>query len=68
MLKVAIIVWLILSVTFAGAAILVVLSIPSLGGQDMRLIPIVAAIGALVAVPAAVLVAKRILALTAKGA
>lgn len=64
MLKVAIIVWLILSVTFAGAAILVVLSMPSLGGQDMRLIPVAAGIGALVAVPVSFFVARRILALT----
>lgn len=65
MLKVAIIVWLILSVTFAGAAILVVLSMPPLGGQDMHLIPVAAGIGALVAVPVSLLVARRILALTA---
>ncbi len=65
MLKIAILIWSILSVTFAGAAILGVLSFPSLGGQDMRLIPIVAAVGALLAVPVSVYVAKRILAVTA---
>lgn len=64
MLKIAIIVWLMLATVFAGGAILAVLSVPSLAGQDMRLIPIVAGIGALVAVPVAVLVAKRILAVT----
>ncbi|MFG1299846.1 hypothetical protein V5F49_08630 [Xanthobacter sp. V3C-3] len=67
MLKVAIIVWLILSVTFAGAAIMVVLAMPSLAGQDMRLIPIAAAIGAVVAIPAAFYVAKRILSATRAG-
>lgn len=68
MLKIAIIVWLILSVTFAGAAIMAVLAVPSLAGQDMHLIPIAAAIGAVVAIPAAFVVAKRILAATVKGA
>ncbi|MDI4665895.1 hypothetical protein K9U40_16415 [Xanthobacter autotrophicus] len=66
MLKIAILVWLILGTTFAGAAIVFVLATPSLAGQDMRLIPIAAAIGALVAIPAAFVVAKRILAVTAK--
>lgn len=68
MLKIAVIVWMILSVAFAGAAILFVLATPSLAGQDMRLIPVAAAIGAVVAIPFSVLVAKRILAVTAKGA
>lgn len=65
MLKIAILMWVILSTTFAGAGILALLSTPSLGGQDMRLIPIVAAVGALLAVPVSVFVAKRILAVTA---
>lgn len=68
MLKIAILVWLMLATVFAGAAILAVLALPSLAGQDMRLIPIAAGAGAVVAIPFAVLVAKRILALTAKGA
>lgn len=68
MLKIAILVWLMLATVFAGAAVLVVLSLPSLAGQDMRLIPIAAGVGALIAIPFSVLVAKRILALTAKGA
>ena len=66
MLKIAILVWLILATTFAGAAILFVLAMPSLAGQDMRLIPIAAAIGAAVAIPAAYVVAKRILAVTVR--
>ncbi|MFG1201273.1 hypothetical protein V5F29_02625 [Xanthobacter aminoxidans] len=65
MLKIAILVWLVLATTFAGAAVLAVLSIPSLAGQDMRLIPIAAGAGAVVAIPFALIIAKRILALTA---
>lgn len=68
MLKIAILVWLVLATTLAGVAVMVVLSVPSLAGQDMRLIPIAAGIGALVAIPFSLLVAKRILALTAKKA
>ena len=68
MLKIAILVWLMLATVFAGAAVLAVLAIPSLAGQDMRLIPIAAGAGAVVAIPFALLVAKRILALTVKGA
>ncbi|MFS8037864.1 hypothetical protein ACI7BZ_13035 [Xanthobacter sp. AM11] len=63
MLKVAIIVWLVLATVFAGVAIMAVLAMPSLNGKDMSLIPIVAGLGALVAIPAALLVAKRIVAI-----
>ncbi|MGQ3674404.1 hypothetical protein ACT6QH_02725 [Xanthobacter sp. TB0139] len=66
MLKLAALIWAILSVTFAGILIMVVLLVPSLNAfQDMRAIPIAAAVGALLAVPASLFVAKRILALTA---
>ncbi|MCG5235865.1 hypothetical protein [Xanthobacter oligotrophicus] len=68
MLKIAILVWLVLGTTFAGAAILFVLAMPSLAGQGMQLIPIAAAIGAVVAIPAAYVVAKRILAVTIRQA
>lgn len=60
MLKVAVLVWLMLATVFAGAGMMVVLAVPSLNSQGMDLIPIAAGIGALVAIPAALLVAKRI--------
>lgn len=63
MLKVAILVWLVLATVFAGVAIMAVLAMPSLNGKDMSLIPIVAGLGAVIAVPAALLVAKRIVAI-----
>lgn len=63
MLKIALIVWLVLGGTFAGMGILVVL-LTTASGQDMRLIPVGAAAGALIAIPAALYVAKRILAVT----
>lgn len=66
MLKIATIVWPILAVAFAGALILVVLSIPSLNAQDGRLLIAAAAVGAILALPVAAVVAKRILALTVR--
>ncbi|MEP9356068.1 hypothetical protein ABLE93_21060 [Xanthobacter sp. KR7-65] len=64
MLKIAILVWLMLATTLAGAAVLAVLAIPSFSGEAMRLIPLAAGGGALVAVPFAFLIARRILALS----
>lgn len=66
MLKVAILIWVILSVAFAGSLVIVVLVVPAAAQADMRMIPIAAAVGALLAIPASIFVAKRILALTAK--
>lgn len=57
-----------LATVFAGAAMVAVLVLPSLSGQDMHLLPVAAAAGAVVAIPFALLVAKRILTMTAKGA
>ncbi|MDQ0505491.1 hypothetical protein [Xanthobacter agilis] len=64
MLKLASLIWSILAVAFAGALIIVVLNVPTPAQEDMRAIPIAAAIGALLAIPAAIYVAKRIMALT----
>ncbi|MFG1221421.1 hypothetical protein [Xanthobacter wiegelii] len=68
MLKIAILVWIVLGTTLAGVAVMTVLSIPSLSGQDMRLIPIAAGIGAAVAIPFALYIAKRIMTITGKNA
>ncbi|MGE4373822.1 MAG: hypothetical protein AB7E29_13175 [Xanthobacter sp.] len=66
MLKLAALIWAILAVTFAGILIMVVLLVPGLNAfEDMRAIPVAAAIGAVLAIPAALLVAKRVYALTA---
>lgn len=65
MLKVAILVWLMLGITLAGIAMMIVLGVPALNAQGMQLIPIAAGIGALLAIPAALLIAKRIMALGA---
>lgn len=64
MFKIAILVWLILGITLAGIGVMAVLLVPALNSQDMSLIPIAAGIGAVVAIPFAVLIAKHILSLT----
>lgn len=66
MLKLAILIWSILAVAFAGTLIIVVLNVPTPAQEDMRAIPVAAVIGALLAIPAAIFVARRILALTSK--
>jgi hypothetical protein len=60
MLKLAVVVWIILGVTVAGAALTVVLAVPSLSQNAMRLLPIAALVGFVVAIPLSVLVARRI--------
>ncbi|WP_454915494.1 hypothetical protein [Xanthobacter sediminis] len=67
MLKLAILIWSILAVAFAGALILIVLTMQASAQTDMRAIPIAAAVGVLLAIPAAIFVSKRILALTKQG-
>jgi len=64
MFKIAVLVWLMLGVTCAGAALTVVLAVPSLSGSAMKLLPIFSGIGFLVAIPASIYVAKKILAVT----
>jgi hypothetical protein len=66
MFKIAIIVWMMAATVLAGFAIIVVLTVPSLATRDMQYIPIAALVGAVIAIPVAYLVAKRIAALTAR--
>ncbi len=66
MLKIAIIVWMMAGTVLAGFAIIGVLSVPTLAAHDTQNIPIAALIGAVVAIPVAYVVAKRIAALTAR--
>ncbi|TBW36271.1 hypothetical protein EYW49_14290 [Siculibacillus lacustris] len=60
MLKIAVLVWIVLGVTVAGAALTVVLAVPSLTVNAMKLLPIVALLGFVVAIPLSILVARRI--------
>ncbi|MBL8572812.1 MAG: hypothetical protein JNM13_03970 [Hyphomicrobiaceae bacterium] len=65
MWKIATLVWIVLGTTLAGSALMVVLAMPSLASQGMKLIPIVSLAGFAVAIPLAIWIAKRIEALTA---
>lgn len=65
MLKIAALVWIVLGATLAGSLVTVVVTVPSLYAQGMRLIPIVAGVGFVVAIPLAILIARRILSATA---
>lgn len=60
MLKLAALIWMMLGITLAGILVVVIVTVPSLYAQGMRLIPIAAAVGFVLAIPAAIVIAKRI--------
>lgn len=64
MFKVALLIWVVLGTVLAGMGVVFVVSNASLYDSGMKLIPIVSAIGFVVAIPLAMLIAKRVLALT----
>jgi hypothetical protein len=68
MLKIATLVWIVLGTTLAGIAVTAVIVVPSLYDQGMKWIPIAAGVGFLAAIPLAAMIAKRIMALTARPA
>jgi hypothetical protein len=61
MLRLTILLWALAGTALAGTFILAVVSVPGLADQGMRLIPIAAVLGAVVAVPVAAIVARVIL-------
>jgi hypothetical protein len=65
MLKLAALVWIVLGATMAGMFVTVIVTVPALYDQGMKLIPVVAIAGFVVAIPLAVLVARKILETTA---
>ncbi|NVO13391.1 MAG: hypothetical protein HXX10_05080 [Rhodoplanes sp.] len=68
MLKLAVLIWMMLGITLAGALVVVIVTVPSLYAQGMSLIPIAAAVGFIVAIPAAIVIAKKIDSATARRA
>lgn len=64
MWKLASLVWLMLGTVMAGALVLVVVALPNLAEQGMRLIPLAGIGGYLVAIPFALIVARKIAAQT----
>ena len=60
MFKLALLIWVVLGTTLAGIAVLVVVSDSSLYAQGMKLVPIAAAVGFVVAIPLSFLIGKKI--------
>jgi hypothetical protein len=60
MFKVAILVWMMLGTVLAGSAVTAFLTIQGLGASPMKIIPLVALAGFIVAMPLSYAVAMRI--------
>jgi len=60
MLKVAAVVWIVLGTVLAGVAMTVIVTMPQLADQAMKLIPIFCSAAFAVALPLSWIVAKRI--------
>ena len=60
MLRLAVLMWALIGTTLAGSFILAVVSVPALAAQGMRLIPFAGIGGFVLAIPAAVFVARGI--------
>jgi len=60
MLKIAIIIWVMLGTVLAGTAVMTVLSVPGLAENPMRVIPLAALLGFLLAMPLSYIVANKI--------
>lgn len=65
MFKIALLVWIMLGTVFAGVGLTLLLTVPQLSHDPMRMIPIVVIATAILAIPFSVMVAKRIQAMTA---
>jgi hypothetical protein len=59
MFRLALLIWVVLGTTLAGIAVLVVTVSPDLYNQGMKLIPVAAIAGFVVAIPLSFLVSKR---------
>lgn len=60
MFKIAAVVWIVLAVTLAGIALLVIVAVPELAVQASVLIPVVCGATLVVAMPLSYIVARRI--------
>ncbi|MEZ5773975.1 MAG: hypothetical protein R3D33_04505 [Hyphomicrobiaceae bacterium] len=60
MFKLAAVIWIMLGTVLAGIALTVVLLVPTLASDSMRLIPLLAVACAVVAMPISVMIARRI--------
>lgn len=60
MTKVAILVWIMLGVVLAGVGVMAILTMPNFAGQELKLIPLAAIAGYIVAAPISFVVARMI--------
>lgn len=60
MTKVAILVWIVLGVVLAGVGVMAILVMPGFAGQELKLIPIAAIAGYIVAAPISFVIARAI--------
>lgn len=60
MMRIAQLVWMVLGTVFAGVGMMIVLGMPSLHGQEMKLIPIAALCGFVLSIPFSLVIAKMI--------
>lgn len=60
MIKVAAVLWIVIATVLAGSALLIVLTVPSLASEAVKLIPIVCGAALLLAMPVSFFIAKRI--------
>lgn len=66
MMKVAILIWVILGTVLAGIAVMIVLSVPSLSDQGIKVMPYAGIGGFVVAIPFALLIGSKIFRSTAR--
>ncbi len=60
MIKVAALIWVMLGSVIAGSAVIAVLMMDGLAGQQMKMIPFAGIAGYVVALPVSYLIAKRL--------
>jgi hypothetical protein len=59
-MKLPVLIWMMLATALAGAGVMVIVAVPNLYDQGMRLIPWAVGAGTLVAIPFAIVIARRI--------
>jgi hypothetical protein len=62
--KIAVLIWIVMGITFAGVFGTVILATPALSNEAAELLPWAALAGFIVAIPASVVIARKILAVS----
>lgn len=65
MMKVAVVLWIVVGTVLAGSGVVAVLSVPSLASEAIRFLPLAGIGGYLLAIPIALLLARRLIRQTA---